>query len=120
MISPAFMVDKAGSTKKRTVYNMKRLNLEIRKKKGKLDDLRLLQSLAQKGWVGCSMDVGAAPTGKDGYHAIQIHPAHQKYMTVDLGPAVASVSAGPPDCLAIQNQVGVDVRQMSPSQAAAH
>eukprot|EP01052_Picozoa_sp_SAG31_P013012 SAG31_NODE_773_length_12173_cov_15.778173_5_plen_176_part_00 len=114
------MVDKAGSTKKRTVYNMKRLNKEIRKKKGKLDDLRMLQSLAQRGWVGCSMDVGAAPAGKDGDHAIEIHPDHQKFMTVDLGPSVVYVSAGPPDILAIQNQVGVDVWDMTPSQVARH
>ena len=112
-ISPAFMVDKQGSTKKRTVYNMKRLNRQFRKKKGKLDDLRMLKSLAQKGWVACSMDVGAAPRGKDGYHAIEIHPRDQKYMTIDLGEAVEVRSRGPPDRQALLDQVGEDITGMS-------
>eukprot|EP01050_Picozoa_sp_SAG11_P025028 SAG11_NODE_5515_length_1538_cov_11.574705_1_plen_209_part_00 len=118
MISPAFMVDKAGSTKKRTVYNMKRLNREIRKKKGKLDDLRQLKSLAQQGWVACSMDVGAAPAGKDGYHAVEIHPADQKFMTIDLGESVAAASVGPPDAAAVQAQLGVDISGMPPEQVS--
>ena len=89
MISPAFMVDKPGpTTRKLMVFNQKRMNREMRKKSTKLDDLRMLRSLAQKGDFASSMDVGAAPAGRDGYHAVEIHVKDQRYMTVDLGDSV--------------------------------
>ena len=59
MICPAFMVAKQGSTKKRLVFNQKWLNRELRKKWGKLGDMRMLKHLAKKGYWAASMDVGA-------------------------------------------------------------
>jgi hypothetical protein len=120
MISPCFMVEKQGSTKKRTVYNLKRMNREMRSKRIKLDDMRLLKSLARKGHYACSMDVGAQPTGKDGYHACQIHPTHQKYMTIDLGESAARASAGPADAAAVLAQVGVDIGGMTDTQVSQY
>ena len=61
MICPALMVTKQGSTKKRLVFNQKRLNRELRKKWGKLGDMR--KHLAKKGYWAASMDVGAVPNG---------------------------------------------------------
>ena len=119
MICPAFMVAKQGSTKKRLVFNQKRLNRELRKKRGKLGDMRMLKHLAKKGYWAASMDVGAMPNGKDGYHVCEIHPADQKYMTVDLGESVARASLSEPDVLAILAQAGVDARGLSESELDA-
>ena len=65
------------------------------------------------------MDVGAMPNGKDGYHVCEIHPADQKYMTVDLGESVARASLSEPDVLAILAQAGVDARGLSESELDA-
>ena len=65
MICPAFMGTKQGSTKKRLVFNQKRLNRELWKKLGKLGGMRMLKHLAKKGYRAASMDVGAMPNGKD-------------------------------------------------------
>ena len=119
MICPAFMVAKQGSTKKRLVFNQKRLNRELRKKRGKLGDMRMMKHLAKKGYRAAWMDVGAMPNGKDGYHICEIHPADQKYMTVDLGESVNRASLSEPGFLAILAQAGVDARSLTESELNA-
>ena len=42
MITPTFMVDKIGTTKKRMVHNQKRSNVGVRKKSPNLEDARIL------------------------------------------------------------------------------
>ena len=101
-ISPCFFVDKAekrGVTKKewdatpvekrikllRLVMNMKRLNARCRKKRTKFQGLKFLASMGVKGKhrKAFTWDV------KSAYHLVQIRPADQKYMCIDLGPSVS-------------------------------
>ena len=96
------------------------MNREMRSKRIKLDDMRLLKSLARKGHYACSMDVGALPTSKDGYHACQIHLGHQKYMTIDLGESAFRASAGLAHVAAVMAQIRVDVMGMTDSQCFGH
>ena len=37
----------------------------------------MLKHLTKKGYWAASMDVGAMPNDKDGYHVCEIHPADQ-------------------------------------------
>eukprot|EP01052_Picozoa_sp_SAG31_P006586 SAG31_NODE_304_length_18019_cov_10.386440_1_plen_118_part_00 len=88
-VTPSFMVPKKNTTKKRMVYNQKRSNERVRKRKVKLEHLTELKDVARPGCWAFSADVGAqCLNGKDGYHAVQIHPASQKYLTSDQGLAV--------------------------------
>jgi hypothetical protein len=109
MICPAFMVSKKGTRKKRLVYNQKRLNAKIRKKRVKLESMKMVREIARPGDWAYSMDVGAEPNGKDAYHMVEIAPPDQKYMTVDLGDAVHRASLGQADRQAVLDQAGVDV-----------
>ena len=68
----------------------------------------MLKHLTKKGYWAASMDVGAMPNDKDGYHVCEIHQADQKYMTVDLGETLARVSLSEPDVLAILAQAHAD------------
>jgi hypothetical protein len=114
MITPAFMVKKKGTTKKRMVYNQKRTNQEIRKRGVKLEDCRQVQFAAKPGCKVFQCDLGnVMDGGKDGYHAIQIHPADQKYLTSDQGAMVRAASLGPPDREAILAQAGVDINHLT-------
>jgi hypothetical protein len=118
MICPAFMVVKKGTTKKRLVYNQKRLNALIRKKRIKLESMKMVRDVARPGDWAYSMDVGAAPNGKDAYHMVEIHPDDQRFMTVDLGDAVHRASLGAADRQAVLEQAGIDVDGLSELEVA--
>ena len=117
MITPTFMVDKIGTTRKRLVHNQKRSNVGIRKKGPKLEDSRVVEQLATPGGYMMTCDVGSEKLkGKDGYHMLMIAAEDQKYMTSDLGPSVAAASLLPPDREAILRQAGVDIAGMEPDE----
>ena len=121
MITPCFMVPKKGTTKKRMVYNQKMVNAKLRKRRIKLEDSRQVKNVARPGGFIMSMDVGnVVDKGKDGYHAIEIHPADQKYLTSDQGLLVHQASQGPPDRLAILNQAGVDIDGMTAEEISEY
>ena len=103
MICPAFMVEKADSTKGRMVNNEKRVNALSRKKKTKFESLKLLKTCAGKDYWALAADVF------DGFHMIENHPTDQKYHTVDVGPQVEMRCRQPLDdqaLVAIKAQVG--------------
>jgi hypothetical protein len=103
MICPAFMVEKAGSTKGRIVNNEKRVNSQSRKKKTKFESLTLLNTCVGKGYWGLAADVF------DGFHMVENHPLDQKYHTVDVGAQVHARSRqalDPAALAAIKAQVG--------------
>jgi hypothetical protein len=123
MITPTFMVDKIGTTRKRLyiVHNQKRSNVGIRKKGPRLEDSRVVEQLATPGGYMMTCDVGSEKLkGKDGYHMsyhmMMIAEEDQKYMTSDLGPLVAVASLLPPDREAILHQAGVDIAGMEPDE----
>ena len=103
MITPSFMVEKAGSTKGRCVFNEKRQNSLQRKKKTKFESLKMLKTCAKQGYWGLAADV------LDGFHLLENHPSDQKYHTADVGAQVVARSCQPLDAsalAAIKDQVG--------------
>ena len=114
MITPTFMVDKIGTTKKRMVHNQKRSNVGVRKKSPNLEDARMVQELATPDGFLMTCDVGSEKLkGRNGYHILMIAECDQKYMTSDLGQLVVEASRLPPDREAILRQAGVDIEGMS-------
>ena len=73
MITPTFMVDKIGTTKKRMVHNQKRSNVGVRKKSPNLEDARMVQELATPDGFLMTCDVGSEKLkGRNGYHLLMI------------------------------------------------
>ena len=95
MITPSFMVEKAGSTKGRCVFNEKRQNSLQRKKKTKFESLKMLKTCAKQGYWGLAADV------LDGFHLLENHPSDQKYHTADVGAQVVARSCQPLDASAL-------------------